>query len=130
MRGYAVQLGCDPGDVLSEDESTHTLANAYFTKKRFCEPNNWHNLMVVASDEHLPRIRYVFGKVFGPEYTIEGVESNRVINDQEYAKEQQHEADSMVRTRQWLDVIPDGDDQAIRRLVAAHLPDDPMAKSL
>ncbi len=128
MKDYAEQLGVDSKDVMAENESTHTIGNAYFTKKRFCEPQNWHSIVVVASGEHLPRVQYLFGKLFGTLYHFEFVESKRVLNDKEYAKELAHEQDSMARTQKNLDSVDNGDDSAVRAIFVANLPDDPIAK--
>lgn len=130
MKKLAISLGCDPDDIIEESRSMHTLANAYFTKKLVCEPNGWHDLVVIASEEHMPRVKYVFNKVYGASYAFGFVQSDRVIDDEDYAKELEHESKSLELSHKWLDSIQDGNDQAIRELIASQLPDDPMAKSL
>ncbi len=86
MKDYAVSLGINPEHVFTEEESTHTLANAYFCKKLFCEPNEWESIIVIASSDHMPRVKYVFNKVFGPDYMIKYQTSRRVISFVKYAK--------------------------------------------
>ncbi len=129
MRLYAESLGILSNNILVEDYSTHTLANAYFTKKLFCEPNQWQNIIVVASDEHLERAEYTFKKVYGPLYSFQFIASDRVISDEEYARELEHERASMKLTIEWLDVMEDGDDESIRLAVLAKYPDDTMNQS-
>ncbi len=129
MKLYAESLGIHSNNILVEDHSTHTLANAYFTKKLFCEPNQWQTIMVVASDEHLERAEYTFRKVYGPLYSFQFIASNRVISDEEYALELNHERASMKLTMEWLDGIKDGDDESIRLAVLAKYPDDTMNQS-
>ena len=126
MKNYAVSLGLQPKNILMEGKSTHTLANAYFCKKLYCEPNNWKDIIVVASSDHLPRVRYVFDKVFGPEYKITYQKSRRVIGLFEYLKQMVHEIGSMRLTKKWLTPIKDGDDQAIRKVVLLNRPNDTM----
>lgn len=130
MKLYAETLGIESEDIIEEDRSTHTLANAYFTKKAICEPNSWHNLTVVASDEHMPRVKYLFRKVYGEDYSFDFVISDRVINDEEYGEELEHEKSSMELSRKWLDALTDGDDEAIRQLVISKRPNDTMSESL
>ena len=129
MKYYAIQLGIDPDDILKEDKSTHTLANAYFCKKIFCQPNDWKDIVVVASSEHMPRVRYVFNKVFGPDYSLTYQKSRRVISHIKYLSELLHEIGSMRLTRRWLDSVADGDDEAIRSIVSKKRPNDTMSGS-
>jgi uncharacterized SAM-binding protein YcdF (DUF218 family) len=127
MRDYAVSLGVDPNVILTEDKSTHTLANAYFCKKVFCEPNDWKEIIIVASSDHMPRVKYVFGKVFGPDYTLTYQKSRRVISYLKYFRELLHEIASMRLTKKWLGDVADGDDPKIRDIVISKRPNDTMA---
>lgn len=122
MREIAIAYGVPKKDIIEETESKDTLGNAYFTKKRICEPNNWYHLTVVASSEHIPRSQYLFDKVYGPAYTVEFVESKRVISDEKFKTETEHEQKSLEIAKQWLDSAQDGDDAAIWRLMAKHHP--------
>lgn len=127
MKNYAVKLGIDPKNILIEDKSTHTLANAYFCKKTFCQPNDWKDIVVVASSDHMPRVKYVFSKVFGPDYNLTYQKSRRVISRIKYLRELLHEIASMRLTRKWLNSIADGDDEAIRNIVLKKRPNDTMS---
>ncbi len=126
MKQYAVLLGVPQESIIEESKSTHTLSNAYFTKKLLCEPNQWQNIIVVASDEHLERAEYTFKKVYGSLYTLQFIASDRVISDEEYALELKHERASMKLTVEWLDGIKDGDDVSIRQAVLKKYPNDTM----
>jgi len=126
MKDYAVSLGIKPERIFTEEKSTHTLANAYFCKKLFCEPNEWKSVIVVASSDHMPRVKYVFSKVFGPEYKIKYQTSLRVIGFVKYAKEMIHEIGSMRLTKKWLNNIHNGDDESIRKIVLQNRPNDTM----
>ena len=130
MKQYAESLGVAGKDIVEEDKSTHTLANAYFTKKLICEPNQWKDIIVVASDEHMPRVEYIFKKVFGTRYSFQFEISDRIINDQDYADQLQHEKASLDRTIMGLDGVTDGDDQTIRNIIVANRPNDTMAEDL
>ena len=126
MKDLAVSLGIPSEAIIEEDESLHTIGNAYFTKKVICEPNGWRNLTLIASDEHAPRVTYVFGMMFGPEYEIDIEMSDRVLNDDEYAKEVEHEAASLKMTKEYLASVDAGDDQRIRRIALELNPNDTM----
>lgn len=128
MGQYAESLGVAGIDIIEEDKSAHTLANAYFTKRLICEPNRWRDIIVVASDDHMPRVEYIFKKVFGTRYSFQFEISDRVINDQEYADQLQHEKASLGRTIKGLGGVADGDDQTIRNIIVANRPNDTMAE--
>jgi uncharacterized SAM-binding protein YcdF (DUF218 family) len=70
MAEYAQQLGVSPSAILKEEQSNTTLKNAYFVKKLFLQPNQWRRLVVVTSDFHLPRTKYIFSTLLGAEYQI------------------------------------------------------------
>lgn len=128
MKAYAIALGVSTKSIYTESKSTHTLANAYFCKKSFCEPQHWEDIIVVASSDHMPRVKYVFKKIFGARYNIEFVISKRAISPLKYTKELLHEIASMRLTKKMLKHIDSGDDVAIRNLVLKKRPKDTISE--
>lgn len=128
MKKYAIELGVPAAAIIEESKSMDTIGNVYFTKKQIAERakksehGGLKHITVVASDEHMPRIRYLFEKIYGPTYRFDFVVSKRVIDDAAYAKELQHEQNSMAVTHQWLDVIKDGDDTSVFALMLTRHP--------
>ncbi len=122
MKEYAVSLGVPEVAIIEEIKSKDTLGNAYFSKKDFCEPRSWHNIVVVTSDDHLERSEYIFTKVFGPDYVVEYEVSERVIPEVQYEKELKHEVRSMAILKQWIGGFADGDDAAIWQLMSTKHP--------
>jgi uncharacterized SAM-binding protein YcdF (DUF218 family) len=122
MKGYAIKLGVKAADIVEDTKSKDTLGNVYFTKKDICEPNGWRELMVVASDEHMPRVQYLFKKLYGPLYRIVYEVSDRVIDDDKYISESKHELESLIATKKALDYIKDGDDKTIGEIMRAKHP--------
>lgn len=78
MEEYAVLCGARRDDVLVEKKSQDTLGNAYWSKITFLKPAKWNKFVVVTSDFHVKRAKYIFSKVFGPEYRMSfvGVRTN------------------------------------------------------
>lgn len=130
MKEFAIDLGVPTSAIIEESHSTHTLANAYFTKKLICEPQGWTDLILVASDEHMPRAEFLFKKTFGDSYRFTAVLSERVLTDAEYTAENTHEAMSMKLAQQYMSSITNGDDEAIRRMVLLNNPSDTMGQTL
>lgn len=117
MKAYAEGLGVRPGDIICEEESMDTIGNIYFVKKHIAEVRGWRNFTIVASGEHLPRAQYLCEKICGDEYEFAYRESERVLDDEEYAKELVHERNSLETTRKWLGEVKNGDDSEIWRLI-------------
>lgn len=61
MKEYAQSLGVPNSKIIEEVESKDTLSNVFFTKK-IAEHMNLHSLTIVASDEYMPRIKYLVKK--------------------------------------------------------------------
>lgn len=121
MKEYAQSLGLPGNRIIEETESKDTLSNVYFTKQ-LAKQKNLHSLTIVASDEHMPRITYLFEKIYGPEYILTFVASEGVLSDKEYAEELIHEQKSLAETKKWLDSITPGDDKGVWRLLTTHHP--------
>lgn len=71
MREYARELGLPARALLLEEHSQNTMENALYTTKLFLEPNGWIRVGVITSDFHVPRVRRVFAKILGDEYSFE-----------------------------------------------------------
>lgn len=122
MKEYAQSLGVASDKIIEESESKDTIGNIYFTKKNICERHNWHALTIIASEEHMPRVKYLFHKIFGPEYSLHYTLSERVISDEDYARELTREQHSMKLTERWLGDLTSGDDKSLWNLLVTHHP--------
>lgn len=122
MKQYAISLGVPEEAIIEESQSMDTIGNVYLTKRNISQPRNWRKLTIIASDEHMPRVKYLFGKIYGPSYCLNFVISERVIDDESYAKELKHEESSMKVTLQWLDSLESGDDKAVWDLILERHP--------
>lgn len=122
LKEYAISLGIPSEIIIEEAESKDTLGNAYFAKVRYCVPNGWTRIVVVTSEDHLKRSRYIFEKVFGAGYTIHFEISERVVSDEHFALELEHERKSLVVLERWVGDIANGDDVAIWQLMSTKHP--------
>lgn len=122
MARYAHELGVPENSIVQEEESTDTLGNAYFCKVRVVVPRGWHRLLVVTSEYHAPRSAYLFGKVFGPTFSIDTAPADSNLTADDRAVRNKREQQSLALARQWLDPIVDGDDKAIWQLMSTKHP--------
>jgi len=68
MQGYAVLNDVPASAIFLEESSKFTLANAYYTKVNVLRPRMWKSIIVVTSEFHVPRTKYIFDKVLGRVY--------------------------------------------------------------
>lgn len=122
MKEYAVELGIPEYALIEESKSMDTIGNVYFTKKDIIEQRGFKDIVVVASDDHMPRVKYLFEKIYGEAYNLKFVISERVIDDVSYEKEMAHESNSMAITHQWLDSFKPGDDASVWKLMTTRHP--------
>lgn len=76
MREYAVSLGLPKSSILVEEYSQSTFENALYVSKLFLEPQKWKNVMVVTSDFHVNRARYIFEQLLKNTYKLHFVGSH------------------------------------------------------
>lgn len=123
MKEYAESLGVSGHDVLVEAVSKDTLGNAYFTKINILEPNKYRNVIVVTSDFHIDRTKYIFDLVFGPTYAIDyiGVPTNLPAENMAALQNQEVKTIQVLRELIGDQIIP-GDTQAIQHVLFSKHP--------
>ena len=122
MKEYAMELGIPEQAIIEESKSMDTIGNVYFTKKDIVEQKGFKDIVVVASEDHMPRVKYLFEKIYGKAYNLKFAISERVIDDASYEREMAHESNSMAITHQWLDPLKPGDDAAVWKLMITKHP--------
>lgn len=70
MRQYLMDAGVMRRHIFIENESMDTVSNAYHVKTKFLIPRSIHTVTIVTSAFHMPRVQWIFGKVFGNRYTV------------------------------------------------------------
>jgi len=63
MKEHATELGVPPEAVISEPEASSTYENAVFTRN-ILEEQGFKTALVVSSNYHMRRVKYVFDKEF------------------------------------------------------------------
>ena len=117
MKDYAIQLGVPEDNILLEENSKDTIGNAYFTKIDFLKPNNLRNIVIVTSDFHMERTKYIFQKILGLKYQMDFVEAPSELTQKEFENRNKVEEKILFDIKKWLDEIKDGDDDKIKELL-------------
>lgn len=69
MQSYLIQKGIDSKDLILEEDSKDTIGNAYYLKKNTLKDTEFEKLIIITSEFHLERVKFIFGKFFEPELT-------------------------------------------------------------
>ncbi len=69
MKKYALQHGANRTRLLIEDQSHDTIGNAIFSRV-IIDQHDWHNILVFATNWHLPRVKYIFKKIYPTNYKL------------------------------------------------------------
>ncbi|HET9425672.1 MAG TPA: YdcF family protein [Gemmatimonadaceae bacterium] len=117
MAAYARAHGLPPVATFIEDQSRDTIGNAYFVRRRWLEPNGWKSIRVVTTDYHIPRAAWIFRKVLGPEYDVSFSAAHSDRFAASVASRARDESDIAAFLAGWLGSIPDGDMDAVARLI-------------
>jgi uncharacterized SAM-binding protein YcdF (DUF218 family) len=102
---YLLSKGVPPEVILKEGESRDTLAQFYYTKNLVFKPHHIKNIIMITVDFRLERIKFLFQKVFGPDYTVD-FETVEFKEDEVY----KNEARTLKKQKEFLKDMQDGDD--------------------
>lgn len=117
MKRYAISQGIPEESILTDLKSKDTLGNAYFCKIDFAKPRNWKKIIVVTSDFHIKRTKYLFDKIFGPDFQIDYDSVPTKISGNQLSYSNEMERKQLILAKQWLDPIPDGNNEQIKKLI-------------
>ncbi len=70
MKDYLLSQRIDSNRIFTEKKSMDTISNAYYAKTEYFIPENETESIIITSDYHIPRVKYIFKKIFGPDYDL------------------------------------------------------------
>lgn len=83
MKEYAIAKGVNEKDIFLEDEAQDTVGNIYFVSVKLLNPNKWKDIVVVTSNFHLKRAKFLFRFYFKYGYIMEFMGADNVLPDEE-----------------------------------------------
>src|SRR3989344_6276183 len=109
MGRYLLEKVMSSSIILKEERSKDTIGNAYYSKKYIFIPNKEKEAIVITSDFQVERVKYIFHKIFGPEYKLKiiGIKSKLPGNEKEAVWQRQKEL--LLKTQALLSNMKDGD---------------------
>lgn len=108
MADYLIKKNIPQEKILLEKKSKDTISNAYYLKKDFFIPQKEQNAIIITSHFHLERVRYIFNKIFGPDYHLEFIGLQEQLDPVEEKKVVHHQKDLLIKTKTLLSPMKDG----------------------
>lgn len=121
MIEYLSEKGIPKEKLILEDKSRDTIGNAYFVKG-ILKKNGWKKIIIVTSDFHIDRTKYIFKKVFGKGFKINFVKAGSDLSKEELEKVSKKEMKALNLTKQWLDKIENGNDKQLKDFLYSRHP--------
>ena len=78
MKLECLKKGINESSILTEINSRDTVGDAFFTKVNFIQKNKWKNVLVVTSGYHVMRTKKIFEVIYGINYNITVLSSERI----------------------------------------------------
>lgn len=117
MQEYLLKKGVLTDQIVREEQSKDTVGNAYYSKKYFFLPNKEKEAIIITSDFQVERVKYIFHKIFGPEYglNILGIKSELPDGEKEVIWQRQKEL--LLKTQALLSNMKDGDHNFLKNRI-------------
>ncbi len=112
MRSFLIKEGVSKEHIHIENESEDSVSNAYYAKVRYFMPEKETEALIVSSDFHLERVRYIFNKVFGKEYDLKFVSVPSLNTDKKIIERQK---ELINKTKLMMQDVDDGDHEAVKK---------------
>jgi len=109
MKDYLIKKGILKKNIFLENKSKDTISNAYYAKKIYFIPKKEKRAKIITSEFHLPRVRYIFKKVFGRDYKFQYIPISSNLNNKSVDKVQQRQKKLLEKTKGILNEMNDGD---------------------
>jgi hypothetical protein len=121
MAQIAVGAGVPAGRITAETRSRDTIGNIWFTKPLLGGPGGCR-VIVVTSDWHATRVRYLTQVIWGPGYRVALEPVTGETSTRSPAEIARWEAGLLAVSRHWFAGIRPGDDAAIAAVLARDHP--------
>lgn len=109
MQEYLLKKGIPGDQILREERSKDTIGNAYYSKKYVFIPGNEKEAIIITSDFQAERVKYIFHKIFGPEYKLKIIDIKSELPDSEKEVVWQRQEELLLKTQALLSNMKDGD---------------------
>ncbi len=109
MSEYIFDKGIAKEKILLEELSKDSIGNAYYLKINIFIPERENQGMIITSEFHIKRIRYIFDKVFGDNYSFTFVGVSDSLPSEQEGEVVERQKQLLLKTEEMLSNMKDGD---------------------
>lgn len=109
MAQYLISKNIPQEKILLEKKSKDSIGNAYYLKKNFFLPKKINRAIIITSNFHLPRIKFIFQKIFGSAYKFDFVGVQENLPKEEEKKVIERQKQLLEKTKNILKEMKNGD---------------------
>lgn len=108
MAEYLLSKNIPKKNILLEKKSKDTIGNAYYLKIKFFLPQKVRSAIIVTSRFHLKRVKYIFKKVFGPNYKLTFIDVEENLPEEKKRQVLLRQEQLLLKTKKILSPMKDG----------------------
>ncbi|PIN75687.1 hypothetical protein COV18_02460 [Candidatus Woesearchaeota archaeon CG10_big_fil_rev_8_21_14_0_10_37_12] len=117
MKRFVTKLGVHESKIVKQEISEETIGEAFFNKINVVDKNGWKKLIVVTSEDHLERTKYIFKRVFGPEYELQFAATKSGLTKDLLERTEKLERKGLKFARNHLEKITPGNNEELKKMI-------------
>lgn len=106
---YLLKIGIPGKNIYLENKSKDTIGNAYYAKKLYFIPRQEKEAIIITSDFHLERSRFIFKKIFGSGYNFKFIATPSNLKSENKTKIFARQKELLKKTQELLKNMRGGD---------------------
>lgn len=114
MQDYLLNLGVPKKNIYLEEKSKDTIGNAYYAKKLYFIPKKEREALIITSNFHLERVRFIFQKMFGKYYQFKFISPSFSLKNHEKARVIKRQKELLWKTKEILTRMKPGNHNFLR----------------
>lgn len=114
MQDYLLNLGVPKKNIYLEEKSKDTIGNAYYAKKLYFIPKKEREALIITSNFHLKRVRFIFQKIFGKHYQFKFISPSSSLKNQEKGRVIKRQKELLWKTKEILTRMKPGNHNFLR----------------
>jgi len=109
MRDYLIELGVPKERIFLEKKSKDTIGNAYYAKILYFLPKKEKKAIIITSEFHLERVKFIFQRIFGKNYQLKFIGAPSSLPKSQRKKVKERQKILLEKTKKILEKMQPGD---------------------
>lgn len=114
MKKKLLKFGIPEEKIFLEEKSQDTISNAYYAKKEYFIPQKERKAIIISSSYHIPRLEFIFKKVFGPEYNLKFMGIASPFSEKEIKELENRQKELLQKTKKIMKEMEPGNHEFLK----------------